>query len=160
MRRPRSGGCRGRVGHRDRSHRTRPGRVAAPRTLATARDECLDSNPMGAFGMSRSQPRTPSRVLRRQAVSVAAMSFIVLLTIGVSIPASAFGTYSSDATARTSVAAGRTQGASVSRAASGTAVGQDGFAVTLPVVPKVVIASGAGGGGAEPSVSGVSFIAA
>jgi murein DD-endopeptidase MepM/ murein hydrolase activator NlpD len=87
------------------------------------------------------------------------MSFIVLLTIGVSIPASAFGTFSSDDAARTSAAAGRTQGASVSANAGGASVAQDGFAVTLPVVPKAKVAS-SGSGAGEPTVSGVSFIPA
>jgi murein DD-endopeptidase MepM/ murein hydrolase activator NlpD len=92
-------------------------------------------------------------------MSVAAMSFIMLLTIGVSIPANAFGNVASGASsAGGSAANARAQTASASGVGVGVGGAQDSFSVTEPVVlkPKVNVASGAG----EPTVSGVSFIPA
>lgn len=85
------------------------------------------------------------------------MSFALLLAVGVSIPANAFGTSSSDASVDASASFGRAQDVSVTAIDDAATSGaRDSFSVTLPPPPPKVVNSGLG----EPSTSGVSFIPA
>lgn len=126
---------------------------------------------MGASGLSGHAPitrrelrereralrSTPRRSVGPQALSAAAMSFIVLLTVGVSIPASAFGARPADPMIGSAERAGRTQSAAVVGAAVGTSAAQDDFSVTRKIVALVTAAVSRAG---EPTTSGVSFIPA
>lgn len=86
------------------------------------------------------------------------MTFVMLLVVGVSIPANLFGTPASAS------AASRVAGSSVSTQALGVTgtqaqadAARDEFSVTLPIVEKVQQVFSSSG---EPSISGVSFIPA
>jgi murein DD-endopeptidase MepM/ murein hydrolase activator NlpD len=126
---------------------------SAPQTRREARNR-----QESARAIASSRPaRAPHRSIGRQILSVAAMAFALLLAVGVSIPANAFGDASTGSTAGAAASLGRAQDVSVVAPADGTAGSRDGFSVTLPPPPKPkVVLSGAG----EPSVSGVSFISA
>ena len=85
------------------------------------------------------------------------MAFALLLAVGVSIPANAFGASPSDAAAAADASLGRTQDVSVVADADAATSARDGYSVTLPPPPKPKeVRSGAG----EPSTTGVSFIPA
>jgi murein DD-endopeptidase MepM/ murein hydrolase activator NlpD len=85
------------------------------------------------------------------------MAFALLLAVGVSIPANAFGTSPSDAAAGAAANLGRTQDVSVVASTDDATGARDSYTVTLPPPPKPkVVYSGAG----EPSTTGVSFIPA
>lgn len=86
------------------------------------------------------------------------MSFIMLLTIGVSIPANAFGTSASDAADTTAAGSGRVQAASVPSTAPEASAARDTFGVTEAVIARVTTAIVSSVG--EPTTTGVSFIPA
>lgn len=85
------------------------------------------------------------------------MSFIVLLTVGVSIPASAFGARPSDPAVGAAQSSGRPQSVAVPGTVPGASAAQDDFSVTEKIVARVNAAVSSVG---EPSTSGVSFIPA
>jgi len=85
------------------------------------------------------------------------MSFIVLLTVGVSIPASAFGSPTPDSTPGSTRSAGPAQSAAVPGTAPGVPAAQDDFSVTRKIVAPVTAAVSSAG---EPTTSGVSFLPA
>jgi murein DD-endopeptidase MepM/ murein hydrolase activator NlpD len=85
------------------------------------------------------------------------MSFIVLLTVGVSVPASAFGARASEPPLPSAAKSGPTQRAAVLSTARIDSARRDDFSVTEKIVARANTAvSGAG----EPTTSGVSFLAA
>jgi len=85
------------------------------------------------------------------------MSFTVLLTVGVSIPASAFGTRPSDPALGSAPKPGHAQSATMVDTAPVDSATRDDFSVTEKVVARVNAAISSAG---EPTTSGVSFIAA
>ncbi len=86
------------------------------------------------------------------------MSFIMLLTIGVSIPANAFGNSQSSVAPGSAPDVGRAQIASVPSTATEESGARDTFDVTVQIVAQVTAAVVSSAG--EPTTTGVSFIPA
>jgi murein DD-endopeptidase MepM/ murein hydrolase activator NlpD len=103
----------------------------------------------------RPAPRRTPRARGRQALTFATMTFVMLLAIGMSIPANAFGTAQAATAPRTAKASHAAQTLSVSEADSTTPDARGNLSVTMPRIEQA-IASGLG----EPTVPGILVIPA
>ncbi|MEP6843024.1 MAG: M23 family metallopeptidase [Pseudolysinimonas sp.] len=126
-----------------------------PTTLRQARKRNAAAR-RAEFRRARSSVTRHRHSLRRRALSIAAMAFSMLLAIGVSIPASAFGGATKTVAVSVAQEHGPIQDASVSSASVAALSARDGYTVILPKPIYTAQDSGAG----EPSVTGICAVPA